>query len=723
MSVTLDQDTGDIVINGWEKGIATSPHQGIGNLQCANIATEQGEVMANYGRNQVNISQTGTLSFSDSSHLNIVSISPNIPPAVGTWIQVNGSSNTGQLANGYYQVTSYSSGFIQLAVNYRGVALTTYGSGLTASFSTVIMGAQIVNQGFTEQYADSSGNTQYRYYIPEVSGRIWVLDTGYANSGWSIATNGTDITTSYGTCTGFVVLNGNALLFTANTIYYKLTVRLDVTWAIMTSTLNSLPSSKANHYATINHNSFCYYCDQNFVGSIIPSSVSSGGNVNIWAYGTFTSDNGSPSNLTVTSLIGGNIPVVNQYITFSTSIGGSLTAISANTIYFVKTVTKSSTSVSFTISSTVGGTAINTVSGSGTLYFNSFNPNSSTSNTYSLNTQALALNVTDISQCICELSSNLFIGCQSNVIYNWNEISISANGVLTVLQLPESNTSNIVQANNTAYCFSGNKGNVYVTSGSAVSLAMTVPDYCAGIPSANAYPNTPYAPQYVEPYFLWGGTNFMRGRIWLSLQDQTAAKTGNCGGIWSFVPSFFNPTTGNDLGLQIHLENQNSYNTYNGMATIILPLANQMGLGPQYYSAWQSDQNSGSATYGIDNTNTYPQNVSGFTVGGNQVLIESDIVPTGSILGKQKKTFGSVEYKLTAPLSASETITLNYRQNLTDKWQSCGTLNKDTPSGIAAAYNPISFEKGLWIQFQILMNSTSSGFSFCRLYEVRIHPQ
>ena len=50
MSYELEKDTKDIVISGWEKGIAPSPHLGIANMQCANISTETGEVMAAYQR-------------------------------------------------------------------------------------------------------------------------------------------------------------------------------------------------------------------------------------------------------------------------------------------------------------------------------------------------------------------------------------------------------------------------------------------------------------------------------------------------------------------------------------------------------------------------------------------------------------------------------------------------------------------------------------------------
>lgn len=53
-----DNKETDIVISGWEKGIQSSPHNGITNLQSVNISTEQDEVMCSF--NRIKQSQTGT---------------------------------------------------------------------------------------------------------------------------------------------------------------------------------------------------------------------------------------------------------------------------------------------------------------------------------------------------------------------------------------------------------------------------------------------------------------------------------------------------------------------------------------------------------------------------------------------------------------------------------------------------------------------------------------
>jgi len=102
-------------------------------------------------------------------------------------------------------------------------------------------------------------------------------------------------------------------------------------------------------------------------------------------------------------------------------------------------------------------------------------------------------------------------------------------------------------------------------------------------------------------------------------------------------------------------------------------------------------------------------------------IIETDLLPLGTILGEQKRTFSSIEFKLSAPLQSGEIITINYRKNLTDAWAVAGTLQMDS-SNLSGLYSPLAFEGLQWLQLQGVMNSTGSNPSFCRLYEIRIHP-
>lgn len=696
MAYRYEKETGDLVFEGFEQGIAPSPHKGIANIQNANISTETGELTINYSRLQESQSPILGASISVQNTSHILYVNSGLLLTNGTWITISGSSGTPSNGNYYvFNVSGTSAQSFQISSTFQGSAASGF-TGSIGVFSTVNMGQPV--QGVTENYTDSSQNFQQRNYILDTNGYLWVNDTAISITEWHMGNSSGDIGTSYGaTPSGLAILNGYVLMFVGNSIYYKETVLLGVSWATMTQALNQLSSSRDIHYAITNHSNFVYYTDGNYIGSIIPSSVSSAGNINVWSYGTFTSNGASPSVLSITSLIGGNMPVNGATMTFSNSVGGSLTNVSANTVYYVVSADK--TGGTFEVSATVGGTAINSISVSGTGYFNTFDPNSGTTATFTINYQALSLGVNEVAQCMVELDSTLLIGCRSNSIYQWNEVTISTGGTLNLIQLPENNTSSMVQANNVAYIFAGSKGNIYVTNGSSLSLALSVPDYCAGIPGTTT--------SYIDPVFSWGGSMFLRGRIWFSVLDQTSTKLGNCGGIWSFVPSFFNPVTGQDIGLALRMENTSSYASLNGVCNVLLPSVPQTSVGPQYWSAWSSSISS--PIYGIDGSGTIPSVTA---------ILETDLIPIGTLL--RKKTPSQIEYKVSSPLLSNENVGLYYRQNSTDAWTSCGILVEESGNRLSGYY-PSPTQGNQWIQIQarLIPNGTST-YSGSRLFQIRI---
>jgi len=121
----------DIVINGFEKGIASSPHLGIANLQCANISTETGEVMANFGRTQQSQPGNTTANESatriDSSHL-----STSFTLTNGQWIAITNAGTTG-ISTGNYYVQNSNGTATNAATNFQ--ISTTYNGTVSSGFS------------------------------------------------------------------------------------------------------------------------------------------------------------------------------------------------------------------------------------------------------------------------------------------------------------------------------------------------------------------------------------------------------------------------------------------------------------------------------------------------------------------------------------------------------------------------------------------------------------
>lgn len=721
---TEKESNGDvaIVIDGFEMGIQPSPHKGIANIQNGNIATETGEVMASFGRiqqSQMGTSSTaGTLTPLDTSHL--IAAIPSSVLTAGVWITTGTSTITGlsSTTDYYVKASNTGTGSISISLYYGASAIS--GFGLTGSCTfTLKRGMGQAVAAATEIY-NTTGDPAYRYYVLDNQGLVWVYDSAQIlGVQWFLPDASTTYFAGSTKPSGIAVLNGWLILFASNLIYAKATVNLggstsaSTTWTILGNpVLMSQLNSTNPHFAFVGHQGSLYYTDGDYIGSLTPDIRVDPGGAATTNIQSFCSYSGNSNTGTITQVISGSIPSTGINIggtgyfripaVFFTAQGGSLpSAITADTVYYIAYGLGSTQNFQVFAAAT-GGSAINVDSGSsGVQYFNTFYPIGShagpggDATTCIYTPQRMLLPTFEIAQCMTELGNSIIIGCNSNVLYPWNQVDTSPSGLIF---LPENKVQTLITVNQMVYVFAGYKGNVYITDGSVASLVIKVPDYCAGIAGTPA--------SYIEPVFTWGGAMYLRGRVYFSVLDQTAAKAGNCGGVWSFIPTQ-NLYIGQDTGLALRLENQNSYGSYNGVATILIPSQTQNAISPQYWSAWYSSISAPS--YGIDFTNTTP-------VGST--VIELDLVPVGTML--VKKTFKQVEYKLAAPLANGETITGDWRLSGTDSYTSLGTVNADTPNPLSG-YFPATLEKMQWGQVRLTLNPLSNSFtSFIRLKEIRI---
>lgn len=611
----------------------------------------------------------------------------------------------------------------QLPTTNNPAFLTGFTAGLTANFTMVAtVGKPIAKT--TENYLDN-GVTYHRYYILDNNNLVWVYDdlneTVYSPSdgvSWFLPDFHTDWCT---VASGIAVISGFLIGTSATGMYSKPTTMLGNTGSTSTTWKQfvdvdgwkgSAQNTSVLHAVFVGAQDTLYVTDSSYIVSVFPDAALADPGLstaqNVQSFCSWTVDAGDPDFFTgFYTIISGTTPVPDDGkrvpVVFFTPNGGSLpSSITADTVYYLDV----NLSVFQVYSASTGGSQLDIQTGSsGTQYFNTFYPYGASATasagatpTYVLTNPAVALPVTEMAQCLTEIGTTVIIGCRSNILYPWDQNTTQAS---TKIPLPESNVVQLITVNQMAYVLAGNKGNFYITDGAVASLVTTVPDYCAGVPGS---PET-----YIEPYYTWESTMYLRGRVYFSILDQTATKTGNTGGIWSFIPTQ-NFYVGQDIGISLRLENQNSYGTYNGAASVLIPKFDQKAISPQYFSGWFSDLNT--PTYGIDSTGTFP---------AGTAIIETELIPTGSILGQQKKTFTSEEYKLSSPLLSGESVQLNYRLDLTSAWKTCGTVNDDDSN--MSGYFPINFQNSQWVQFQAVMtpNGTST-FSGNRLTEIRLHP-
>lgn len=614
----------------------------------------------------------------------------------------------------YYVSYKNSSNKIKLSNTYDpdGVDLVSHGTSGTATFSTVTtINAPLAKA--TEKYNTVTG-TEYRYYILDNEQHIWVYDTGVYDA--TLAANGVgikwflpDIDSYSGTWSGMAVLNGWLYVISELYLLSKPTVDLGRGFVHQNTGLTTTTVVSVPHFAYVGHQGKMYYTDNTYIGEVFPTTSLVSGVANVQSYCKWHAVSGNPTSGIIDNIFAGSLPTSGSTspripAVFFTDEHGTLpTTLTEGVVYYIENVLSS---IDFTVYlAATGGSNLDVFTGAtGNQYFNTFwplgdneNDNGDPAPLYTVTPQRVNLPFYERAQCMVEVGNIVIIGGITNTLYPWNQVDATPSDLIS---LPEAGVKTMINVNNMAYVFAGNKGNIYITNSSVASLMYKVSDYLAGVPGT---PNS-----YIEPYFTWGDAEYIRGRVYFSILDQTATKAGNCGGVWSFVPTQ-NFSYGQDTGIALRLENQNSYGSYNGLATIILANQNQKLIGPQYWAGWQNSYTVATSTsFGIDFSDTIPV---------TSYVFETDLIPVGTY--KAQFTFQEFEFKFTTPLASGDSIVLYWRKNSTDAWAPL-TGQEAESSVISGEYNT-NFENAQWLQLRgvVTTNGTSTS-SFCRLTEIRV---
>ncbi len=610
---------------------------------------------------------------------------------------------------GYYYV-SYkdANNKVKLSASYdpTGAHALTHGTSGTATFDTVaVVGSAIAKS--TEKYTTAT-STEYRYYILDINGYVWVYDTFIFDTYGTTWMLPDPISYSLLKFTGMASLNGWLMVVSNSRIYGKPTVNLGAPFIALTNMYLNEPFPSHTNFAYVGSQGKMYYCDGNYLGEVFPTTSLLTSLANIQSYSSYTA---VATVGTVSAVISGSLPYTQNTsgtaaripaVFFTDQYGTMPTAIVSNTVYWIEVSLEAGTFGVYAASS--GGSAIDIATGAaGNNYFNTFFPSGvdagylGAHSTLQFSPQRVNFPTFETTQCMVEIGNTINIGCNGSIIYPWNQIDATPTDFIA---LPEGDVKVMINVNNTVYAFAGNKANIYITNNSSATGILKVPDYCSGVPG------TPLT--YIEPVFNWGDAMYIRGRVYFSLLDQSSTKAGNCGGVWSFIPSS-NPIPGLDLGSGLRLENQNSYGDYDGVSTVLIGNEEQNLTSPQYWSAWQDSYSVGTSTFGIDQTGTTPV---------TRYVVETDLLTTGTLLAQ--KTFSQVEYNLTTPMTSGDSLQLYYRLNSTGTWTTCGTVNEETTNRLSGYFKQ-AFEKTQRLQFraEITTGGTTSS-SFVRLKEIRL---
>lgn len=588
-------DSIDIVIDGFEKGIADDPYEGIADIRNMNITSVPKEAAVQFSMAAVTLPPVLTsVAFTATAATDLITISSTTGFYTGMAVIINtiAAGATGLSAtagSNVYYVSNITATTFKVSKNLGVIGvvdITLDGNGTlsTAQFGTPFDSTRGVDTGTINT---SSGQLVQDVFVLDSSGQVWTIGNGAGGTTLNTLyfcgnTNRTTLSTagSLGIC----IFNNYLFVFIENKIdYIALSALFGSTgpfgaWHIAWQTTTA---SFAGHRALSAADDAMYFCNGGTVGSVVEK--------------------------------------------FQTT----------------------------------------------------FDPTSTT--TYSYNASALVLPHYDYSTCLAQLGVNLLVGGVQNYIYPWNRISLGFSYPLTVA---ESYIKKIVSTNSSAYVFAGTRGRIYLTNGSNIQLFKKFPDQLASTEN---------------PYYTWGDAIYFRDQLYFSVSatDNAGNAISNFAGVWGINLS--------DESYPLRLENSLSYGTYAGTVPVIVLMGNANPLGNGYYACWLN------STGGIDYSTSAPYSSS-------EAYIDADIIPVGTYY--TPITNRQVEYKLSKPLVAGESVQIWWRGNLTSSFTQITGVTGTT--GDISGAGAVNFEKQQWVQLRVKLSSTASSPSYVKTRELRI---
>lgn len=279
MAYTQDK-SGDIIIKGWEQGIADSPYDGISDIRNINLVSIPKEASVNFSTS-ANISPVitgGSVTSADAATFYLTYTgAANIEN--GMAINFSAQSTLGVTASA---VTTYwilnkgvaGAGTFQITSDYAQTTTVHVTNG-TGTFSVYNFGKSLAGGYSTATISSAYNPVDDKYYFLDAAGNVW-SNTFLTTSGyWTfVGASGTsDIIFGVKGLAYYEASNGSRYLFVfrSQSIDYIDLVTFTWTWGWKPSTGETHKTAYLNK-STIYHEAFVapdnvvYYCDGAYIG-------------------------------------------------------------------------------------------------------------------------------------------------------------------------------------------------------------------------------------------------------------------------------------------------------------------------------------------------------------------------------------------------------------------------------------------------------------------------
>lgn len=716
MAYTYDKQSDSIIINGFEKGIAASPYNGIANIRNLTTSYYPGVAYTNYRRQAATVTTTQTY-----------------------WLAGTHSTNTSNNLGWTFAASGSTSmtNPVQSATSELGLIYILDDSGQVWKQSAVNSSTFAILANGTGRITAGAGGLAYwnKYLVVFGAGVIEFCGDGTGDAGilytnWNKTNYGSALNTAT-FITTFAAFPSNLYFLTANKSLYNRPL-FQVNDPVQFTTTGTLPAGLSlltNYYIKTNDNNTILTVAATIGGAAIILTSDGTGTHTMTDYSTpLPLGNTSALGFTISGVVGATTSTLvsytdpagasqganwlgatglydmimpdNQLVPVTMTHGSAtMTYLSpliylgaGNTNYNLRLLDTSVTLYRPYVSKVDGsllfcnGQFIGRIAASASPSI-TFNPALSSSYTVSFGVTAIPEQFRETVVDMTDLNSKLVVAGQKH-IYTWDYLSASCSSPSPV----DETIINIVNVLNNIYIIAGQKGNIYISNGYSAQLLYKISDFIAGI---------------IDPVWSWGGIMSRRSKLYFQASAKNTSGTNLIAGIFSVIVS---PSMLGETASGLVMEAQNSYGltpAAGALTTGCLIDNSPSSLGnDSYYSAWSN----GATTGGIDyNDTSLWQNW--------EPTIETDIIPLGGIL--DKKTLGNIEFKLDRPMVAGDQIRMYWRPSLTDSYVLMGT----TTTAQLSDYYPSAISQSQWAQFKIQMSCASSGSSFIPLREVKIHMQ
>lgn len=532
----------DLIIDGFEDGIADSPYLGIANMRNLNTSWYPGVAYSNYKRIRVN-SVGGNTTFTADSGMNFLTVDTALTLQNGDAVTL---TTTGTLPDPLQPDTTYfvvqngggGDGTFRLSETLGGSDITLNDDGTGVHTVTLItMGAPSF---YTQNNSDGS-DPYGTIYILDKNGRVW-QNTATVNSlPYFVLLDGNEITGSV----------AQGIAFYANYLFVFRGDSIDVC-GDGTGAINS--GLWLNEWFFDHSVQFTAAANQGDTsGTLLFGWDGPSGAYNL----TFTNESVQAALVTGSTMVTWVEPLLfNETDMANVNLGNSgvtrmaFVDVGSDTLYFCN-------------GRRVG--AISTPPG------RKFDPQIISPGTSFLNYQAVALPEGIFSSWLEKQQLQLLIAAQ-DTIYPWDRISEETGIPMPITE----NIVKMINVSNTVYVLAGLKGNIYITNGYSISVARKLPDSIVS--------------DLIDPKYTFGGPIPHRQKIYFPILAQNGYTGTN----------IFNGILSIDDKNKINFENQNSNGLTNAAATgDALTVDVNTSDYDSYYSAWYDG-----TTGGIDYNST-----------------------------------------------------------------------------------------------------------------------